>query len=114
MDCIWRLRRPLFVRDVVDVLRQSQPCAYTTVMTTMDRLFRKGLLRRTSQARAWRYEAVGTRDSFAATLMRDAWATSNSSPDSFAAFLAQLADTERQALQAALAAVRLPPDGPDS
>jgi len=32
--------------------------AYTTVMTTLDRLFKKGLLERTEEGRAFRYSAI--------------------------------------------------------
>jgi len=32
--------------------------AYTTIMTTLDRLYRKGLLKRHKDGLAWRYEAV--------------------------------------------------------
>jgi predicted transcriptional regulator len=41
------------VRDVVD--RLDRPLAYTTVMTTLDRLFKKGLLARRKCDRAFLY-----------------------------------------------------------
>jgi predicted transcriptional regulator len=41
------------VREIVDEGRISQ--AYTTVMTTMDRLYKKGLLDRVVEGRAFRY-----------------------------------------------------------
>jgi predicted transcriptional regulator len=41
------------VRDVADKL--DRPLAYTTVMTTLDRLFKKGLLTRRKSARAFYY-----------------------------------------------------------
>ena len=41
------------VRDVVD--RLGRPLAYTTVMTTLDRLFKKGLLARRKSDRAFLY-----------------------------------------------------------
>jgi predicted transcriptional regulator len=41
------------VRDVVP--RLSRPLAYTTVMTTLDRLFKKGFLDRHKSARAFLY-----------------------------------------------------------
>ena len=44
------------VQQVVD--RLSAGLAYTTVMTTLDRLFRKGLLEREKQNRAYHYTAV--------------------------------------------------------
>jgi predicted transcriptional regulator len=41
------------VRDVVEKL--DRPLAYTTVMTTLDRLYKKGLLRRRKSERAFFY-----------------------------------------------------------
>ena len=52
------------VRDVCDRLPEGDARAYTTVMTTLDRLHRKGLLHREKEGLAWRYGAV---------LSRDAW-----------------------------------------
>jgi len=43
------------VRDVADVL--ARPLAYTTVMTTLDRLYKKGLLARRKAERAYLYSA---------------------------------------------------------
>lgn len=47
------------VRDVVD--RLGRPLAYTTVMTTLDRLYKKGLLARRKSERAFFYSPVLTR-----------------------------------------------------
>lgn len=48
------------VRDVH--ARLDGKVAYTTVMTTLDRLFKKGLLSRTKRARAFAYSAAATRE----------------------------------------------------
>jgi predicted transcriptional regulator len=48
------------VRDVHTLL--DGRVAYTTVMTTLDRLYRKGLLARTKRARAFVYAASATRE----------------------------------------------------
>ncbi|MEO8368353.1 MAG: BlaI/MecI/CopY family transcriptional regulator [Candidatus Solibacter sp.] len=48
------------VRDVVD--RLKRPLAYTTVMTTLDRLFKKGLLDLRKSERAFIYSPILTRD----------------------------------------------------
>jgi predicted transcriptional regulator len=47
------------VRDVVD--RLARPLAYTTVMTTLDRLYKKGLLDRRKSERAFIYSPMLTR-----------------------------------------------------
>jgi BlaI family transcriptional regulator, penicillinase repressor len=52
------------------------PLAYTTVMTVMENLYRKGWLRRHRDGRAWRYEPTGSRSGYTAALMSDALATS--------------------------------------
>ena len=48
----------LAVRDVQS--RLERPVAYTTVMTTLDRLFKKGILRRRRDGRAFVYSAAVT------------------------------------------------------
>jgi len=53
-------RRELSVRDACE--RLSTPMAYTTVMTTMDRLFKKGLLSREKVGRAFVYSPTATRE----------------------------------------------------
>ena len=56
MDRLWQSGRSVLVREVLDDLRKDRPLAYTTVMTVMENLHRKGWLRRYRDGRAWRYE----------------------------------------------------------
>ena len=58
MALVWR-RGELNVRDACDDL--GSIVAYTTVMTTMDRLFKKGLLTRRKVGRAFLYRATASR-----------------------------------------------------
>ena len=52
MEAVWRESRSVTVRD----LQGSFPrCAYTTLMTTLDRLHKKGVLERTKIGRAFSY-----------------------------------------------------------
>jgi predicted transcriptional regulator len=69
MDRLWEWGRPALVREVVDDLRDDRALAYTTVMTVMENLYRKGWLRRERDGRAWRYEPTGSRSSYTAALM---------------------------------------------
>lgn len=46
IEIMWSSKQPLTVRDVYEKLRRRKRIAYTTVMTTMDRLYEKGLLDR--------------------------------------------------------------------
>jgi predicted transcriptional regulator len=60
MDIIWESRRAT-VQDVVDAVERD--LAYTTVMTTMKILDRKGVIRRCGKVgRAFLYEPQVTRD----------------------------------------------------
>ena len=58
MALVWR-RGDVNVRDACDEL--GSIVAYTTVMTTMDRLFKKGLLTRRRVGRAFVYRASASR-----------------------------------------------------
>jgi predicted transcriptional regulator len=58
MEVVWRHERAS-VRDVQAQLART--VAYTTVMTTLDRLFKKGMLERVREGRAFVYRAVVTR-----------------------------------------------------
>jgi predicted transcriptional regulator len=102
MDRIWRRGRPVLVRDIVEDLTAERTLAYTTVMTVMDKLHRKGWLRREPRGRAYIYEALASRESYTARLMRDAWATSDNQAVAFVHFLEQLSEEEARALRRAL------------
>ena len=52
MELLWA-RGESSVRDVFEVI--DRPLAYTTVMTTLERLFKKGLLHRWKSGRAFLY-----------------------------------------------------------
>jgi len=58
MDILWD-HGGINVRDVAEKI--DRPLAYTTVMTTLDRLFKKGLLDRDKRDRAFFYSPRFTR-----------------------------------------------------
>jgi predicted transcriptional regulator len=62
MEAIWSQGGQVRVRDIHE---RFQALAYTTVMTTMDRLYKKGLLERRKEGRAFLYSARLTRQRFA-------------------------------------------------
>jgi predicted transcriptional regulator len=68
MDVLWT-EGDLAVRDVQ--ARLARPCAYTTVMTTLDRLYKKGVLQRRQAGRAFLYSAVVTRAQLQARIAGD-------------------------------------------
>jgi predicted transcriptional regulator len=59
METVWA-RGECSVKDVHADF--GGPAAYTTVMTTMDRLYKKGLLARRKLGRAYLYSATASRD----------------------------------------------------
>jgi predicted transcriptional regulator len=63
MELLWR-KSPLSVRDVGDRLRGGPRLAYTTVMTTLDRLYKKGLLARDREGAAFIYRPAFSRDEY--------------------------------------------------
>ena len=56
------------VRELMDA---GEVCAYTTVMTTLDRLYKKGLLERSAEGKAFRYAAKQTQQDFYKSLVKD-------------------------------------------
>ena len=60
----------LSVRDVMVGLRPERDLAYTTVMTTMDRLAKRELLLRRKEGRAWIYRPAMDRDGFLSLVAR--------------------------------------------
>jgi predicted transcriptional regulator len=106
MDRLWERGRPMLVREMVDMLHDDRALAYTTVMTVMENLHRKGWLRRERDGRAWRYEPTGSRSGYTAALMNDALATSSDHRTALAHFALQMSPHDaallRQALDQAL------------
>src|ERR1700692_1127916 len=102
MDRLWEWGRPVPVREVVDDLRDERGAAYTTVMTVMESLYRKGWLRRERDGRAWRYEPTGSRSGYTAALMNDALATSADHRTALAHFALQISPHDAALLREAL------------
>jgi len=109
MDRLWAWGRPALVREVLDDLRNDRPIAYTTVMTVMENLYRKGRLRRHRDGRAWRYEPAGSRSGYTAALMSDALATSTDRRTALAHFVLEMSPHDTELLQQALDQARSRP-----
>jgi predicted transcriptional regulator len=61
LDALWRRGTPGTVRDLQP---EFSDIAYTTLMTTLDRLYRKAILARTKAGRAFVYEPLQSRAAF--------------------------------------------------
>lgn len=102
MHRVWDHDAPVTVRELYDELREQRPIAYTTVMSTMDNLHRKGWLNRDKDGKAYRYTAVASREEYSARLMREAMAESEDTEAVLRHFVAQMDGQESQVLGAVL------------
>lgn len=102
MDHVWAASGPVSVRAVRDELQVRRVIAYTTVLTVMDNLHRKGWLVRHRRGRAFLYEATWSREEYAARLMREALQASDDQAAIFVRFLDDISPEESEALRLAL------------
>jgi predicted transcriptional regulator len=100
---LWTWNRPVTVREVLDDLQAYREIAYTTVMTVMDNLYRKGALTREKDGRAWRYAAARSRDEHAAELLYSVLDESGDRGAALMRFVGRMRATEVDALRRALA-----------
>jgi predicted transcriptional regulator len=103
MTRLWAAGEPLTVRQVHEALSRERDLAYTTVMTVLDRLAKKGLVRQQKADRAYRYSATRTREEMTAAVMLDALSATPDQDAALAYFLGQLPP---DALAAAIEAAR--------
>ena len=102
MDHLWSAEGPLTVRDVLERIDRDPPLAYTTVMTVMDNLHRKGILRRTKDGRAWLYEPTASRSEYTAQVMHDVLQSAHDQTAAMTHFVAAMSEEESHALRALL------------
>ena len=72
MERLWSWDRPVAVREVLEDLQEERPLAYTTVMTVLDNLHRKGMVLREKSGRAYLYRPTRSRATHTAELMEQA------------------------------------------
>jgi predicted transcriptional regulator len=100
MHRVWEQDGPVTVRDLFDELRQERAIAYTTVMSTMDNLHRKGWLARAKDGKAYRYTATASREEYSARLMQEALADGGDTEAVLSHFVARMAGEESDVLRA--------------
>ncbi len=69
MRVVWDKRRAVTVREVYEILRQRKQLAYTTVMSVMAKLARKGILTQDRSATAYLYSAAVTDEEVAGSIL---------------------------------------------
>jgi predicted transcriptional regulator len=106
MDRVWERGEPVTVRELFDELSAERTIAYTTVMSTMDNLHRKGWLDRVREGKAYRYTATASRAEYGARLMREALADGGDAEVVLSHFVAQIGSGESDALRSVLRKLR--------
>ena len=100
MDRLWAVDGTATVREIWEGMRQHREIAYTTVMSTLDNLFRKGFLDRERDGRAYRYRPVVSRAQYRAELMQQALGRDDDHEAVLTHFVGQLGDQELRQLRA--------------
>jgi predicted transcriptional regulator len=108
LDALWRRARPASVRDLQP---EFADIAYTTLMTTLDRLHRKALLDRVKQGRAFVYQPRLSRHEFqsarAADVLEAALAGDRTDVEPLLSFFVRaVSDRDRELLDELEALVR--------
>jgi len=97
MEAVWDAGGPVSVEEVRAALEaHGKESAYTTIMTTMSRLYDKGLLARQMHGRAYHYTAAMSRSELGSNVTRrviDALMTSFAEP-AMAYFVEALGDED--------------------
>ena len=102
MEHLWAADEPLTVRDVLERIDRDPPLAYTTVMTVLDNLHRKGVVRREREGRAFRYWPTKDRADHTADLMHELLNGSGNTSVTLLRFLDTMSAVEVEKLKQAL------------
>ena len=102
MDRLWAWDRPTSVREVFEDLHLHRSVAYTTVMTVMDNLHKKGVLSRETSGRAYIYRPARTREEYVGDLLEDALGESSDRAAALLGFVERLSPDEMTKLRDAL------------
>ncbi|MBL7625429.1 BlaI/MecI/CopY family transcriptional regulator [Frankia sp. AgB1.8] len=103
MDVLWDSVGWLTAREVAARLHHERDLAYTTVLTVLERLERKGFVQRQRAARAHRYKAADAREVVVADAMLEALGTADDRGSALVRFVGAVSAEEAEILRRALA-----------
>ena len=106
MQHLWTASRPLLVREVLDELNsggRDKVLAYTTVMTVLENLHRKGFVGRDKDGRAFRYAPTMSREEHTAELMDGVLSGSTDRGSALLYFVERMSSDELAELREAMA-----------
>ena len=108
MSQMWDRGDEATVREVRDsLLAADRPVAYTTVLTVLDNLYRKGFVSRRKADRAFVYRAVSSREEHAAALMGEALESAERRDDVLLQFVQRLRPSELEQLRRTIASIEV-------
>lgn len=99
MQELWDAPGGATVREVFDRMRTGRTIAYTTVMSTIHNLHRKGRLTREAEGRGHRYRPTATRAEYSAEVMREALVDGGDSVAILSRFVERMSVEDAQQLQ---------------
>ena len=70
LHVLWE-HQPMTVREVVDILNQTRPRAYTSILSMLNVMFEKGLVQRELEGRAHLYRAKKSKERTLGTVVKD-------------------------------------------
>ena len=106
MQVVWEQEGWLTPGEVREVLPQGSRLAYTTVMTVLVRLWKKGLLERQLDGKAFAYHAVESREQWTARRMEELLSAVANPSEALTHFVDVLDRVERDQLRRILRAGR--------
>lgn len=86
-------------REVLDLLATERDLAYTTVMTVLVHLWKKGMLERRKDGRAFAYHPTQTREEWAAQRMSELLGVAADRVDALVHFVAEMSAADRDQLR---------------
>ncbi|WP_407669848.1 BlaI/MecI/CopY family transcriptional regulator [Paenibacillus albus] len=64
MDAIWSRPEPSTIKEVNAIVSEDKPMSFNTIMTVMNRLVDKGVLKKKLQSKSYVYSAVLSKERF--------------------------------------------------
>lgn len=95
MGAVWDAGDWVGVAEIHEALAEDRPLAYTTVMTILVRLWRKGRLERRRAGRVYLYRATQSREEYAATRMAELLASTANRRRALGFFVSSLSARDR-------------------
>ncbi|MDK1018437.1 MAG: BlaI/MecI/CopY family transcriptional regulator [Actinomycetota bacterium] len=99
MEILWNASQPLTPSQVHAELKSARAIAYTTVLTAVSRLWKKGLLTRTRRGRTYTYLPREGRADSAARRMEELLAATRERNLTLARFIDNLSASDRRELR---------------